>query len=126
MPKMSVARIASKDSEGLAFMCLTRMPGLTGSVQARTPGQPSTSTRQLGHCPAQQSSPRGRWYLKLRESTLRPDACSAEPIVSPSKASTVLPSKLNSIVLARLMRSPGLGGRRSLTSATTFRAGPRA
>ncbi len=72
----------------------TRMPARTGSVQARTPGQPSTSTRQFGHWPAQQRSPRGRWYLKLRESTRRPLACSAEPIVSPSKAVTGLPSKL--------------------------------
>ncbi len=123
---MSVARIASKRSEGLAFMCFTFMPGLTGSVQARTPGQPSTSTRQLGHWPAQQRRPRGRWYLKLRDSTFCPDACSAEPIVSPSNASTLLPSKLNSIVLARLMRSPGAGGRRSLISRSTSREGPPA
>ena len=70
----------------------TFIPGLTGSTHARTPGHPSTSTMQLGHWPAQHISPRGRWYLKLRESTLRPEACSAEPIVSPSSASTFLPS----------------------------------
>ena len=54
-------------------MCWTCMPSLTGSVQARTPGQPSTSTRQFGHWPAQHISPRGRWYLKLRERTFCPD-----------------------------------------------------
>ncbi len=66
---MSVARMTSKRRDGLAFMCSTFIPSRTGSVQARTPGQPSTSTRQFGHWPAQQNRPRGRWYLKLRERT---------------------------------------------------------
>ena len=43
---------------------------------------------QLGQLPEQQSRPRGRWYLKLREKTPRPAANSAEPIVSPAKACT--------------------------------------
>ena len=106
---MSVARIASKRSEGRAFMCMTSIPSRTGSVQARTPGQPSTSTRQFGHWPAQQKRPRGRWYLKLRESTRCPAACRAEPIVSPSNASTGLPSKRNETVRPRSIRSPGWG-----------------
>jgi hypothetical protein len=38
---------------------------------------------QFGQLPEQQMRPRGRWYLKLREKTRRPDAKSAEPIVSP-------------------------------------------
>jgi hypothetical protein len=50
------------------------MPSRTGSVQARIPGAPSTETRQFGHCPAQHMSPRGRWYLKLREKVRRPAA----------------------------------------------------
>ena len=50
------------------------MPSRTGSVQARTPGAPSTATRQFGHCPAQHSSPRRRWYLKLRENVRWPAA----------------------------------------------------
>ena len=81
---MSVARIASKSSDGVAFMCTTFMPSRTGSVQARTPGASSTCTRQFGHWPAQHISPRGRWYLKLREKVRLPAANRAEPIVSPS------------------------------------------
>ena len=46
---MSVARMTSKRRDGLAFMCSTFIPSRTGSVQARTPGEPSTSTRQFGH-----------------------------------------------------------------------------
>ena len=75
-------------------MCLTSIPCRTDSVHARTPGQPSTSTRQFGHWPAQQSSPRGRWYLKLREIVRRPEAWSAEPIVSPSYAFDALAVEL--------------------------------
>jgi hypothetical protein len=47
---------------------------------------------QFAQLPEQQSNPRGRWYLKLRENTRLPDAKSAEPIVSPGKASTGAPS----------------------------------
>jgi hypothetical protein len=49
----------------------------------RTFGTPSTVIMQFGQLPEQQRSPRGRWYLKLRENTRRPEAKSAEPIVSP-------------------------------------------
>ena len=58
----------------------------------RTFGSPSTCIRQLGQPPLAHRSPRGRWYLKLREKTRRPAANSADPIVSPSYASTGLPS----------------------------------
>ena len=91
-------------------MCLTSIPCRTGSVHARTPGQPSTSTRQFGHWPAQQSSPRGRWYLKLREIVRRPEAWSAEPIVSPSYASTRLPSNSKVTGRPRSIRSFGREG----------------
>jgi len=104
---MSTARIASNSSDGDAFMCSTRMPSRTGSVQARTPGAPSTETRQLGHCPAQQSRPRGRWYLKLLEKTRRPPANSAVAIVSPARPRAGLPSKENDTPRERSMRSPG-------------------
>ena len=80
---------------------------MTGSVQARTPGAPSTATMQFGHWPAQHNSPRRRWYLKLRENVRRPAAYSADPIVSPSYASTALPSNVNRITLPRSIRSPG-------------------
>jgi hypothetical protein len=76
-------------------------------VQARTPGAPSTATRQLGQSPAQHISPRRRWYLKLREKVRRPAAYSAEPIVSPASACTGLPSNVNVSPLSRAIRSPG-------------------
>jgi hypothetical protein len=104
--------MTSKSSDGDAFMCSTFMPSRTGSVQARTPGAPSTCTRQLGHCPAQQSSPRWRWYLKLREKVRCPEANRAEPIVSPSRPVTFLPSKLKLTSRERSMRSPSLSGSR--------------
>ena len=79
----------------MALTCSTFIPSRTCSMQARAPGAPSTETMQLGHWPAQHISPRGRWYLKLREKIRRPEAYSAEPIVSPSYASTCLPSNVN-------------------------------
>jgi hypothetical protein len=47
---------------------------------------------QFGQPPLAHMSPRGRWYLKLREKTRRPAAKSADPIVSPANASTGFPS----------------------------------
>ena len=76
--------MTSKSSPGVAFRCSTSMPARAGSVHARTPGAPSTATRQFAHWPAQHSRPRRRWYLKLRENVRRPAAKSAEAIVSPS------------------------------------------
>src|SRR5258707_8142224 len=62
----------------------------------RTFGVPFTVHRQFGQRPAQHNSPRGRWYLKLRERTCSPAACSAPPIVCPGFARIVLPSNSNS------------------------------
>ncbi len=76
-------------------------------MHARTFGTPSTSMRQFGQEPEQQSNPRGRWYLKLREKTRRPAAKRAEPIVSPSKASIVALSKKNVSPRPRSISSPG-------------------
>ncbi len=59
------------------------MPDSTGRVQARTLGSSPTCTRQLGQWPAQQSRPRGRWYLNERLKILTPAAARAEAIVSP-------------------------------------------
>ncbi len=104
--------MTSSSSPGLAFTCSTRMPSLTGSTHARAPGAPSTATMQFGQCPAQQNSPRRRWYLKLRENVRRPAAYSAEPIVSPSNASTGLPSNVKRTTRRRSIRSPGCGANR--------------
>ena len=112
---MSVTRMTSNSSPGRAFMWRTCMPSVTGSVQARTPGRSPTCTRQFGHWPAQHIRPRRRWYLNERLKVRRPAAKSAEPIVSPSSASTRLPSKLNVIALPRVMRSPGCCGRRLMS-----------
>src|SRR6476620_1695029 len=103
---------------GEALRCSTAMPSRTRSVQARTPGAPSTATRQFGHCPAQHSRPRRRWYLKLRENVRRPPANRAEAIVSPASASTSLPSKVKLMDLERSRRSPGCTGRRVTVSGS--------
>ena len=66
--------MASKSSEGTAFWWVTRIPSRTGSTQARTPGSPSTVTRQFAQAPEQHSSPRRRWYLNERENVRRPAA----------------------------------------------------
>ncbi len=101
------------------------MPSLTGSVQARAPGAPSTETMQLGHWPAQHSRPRRRWYLKLREKVLRPAAKSAEPIVSPSYPSTGLPSNVKRTTRSRAIRSPGWTGRRVMAWPPPLAESPR-
>ena len=43
-------------------------------MQTRTFGIPSTVIWQLAQWPEQHASPRGRWYLKLREKTRCPEA----------------------------------------------------
>ena len=43
-------------------------------TQTRTFGCPSTVIWQFAQWPEQHWRPRGRWYLKLREKTLRPEA----------------------------------------------------
>ena len=87
MPKLGVAcptRCSrSRSSDGQAFTGSTAIPSRIGVMQARAVGSPSALTMQFGHWPAQQSRPRGRWYLKERESTRTPEACSAEAMVSP-------------------------------------------
>ena len=89
-------------------------PRCTGSVHARTPGAPSTATRQFGQWPAQHISPRRRWYLKLRENVRCPAAYSAEPIVSPSSAVTRLAvERERDRLRSRSIRSPGCCGRRA-------------
>ena len=55
-------------------------------MQTRTLGIPSTVIWQFAQWPEQHWRPRGRWYLKLREKRRRPEAKSAEPIVSPVEA----------------------------------------
>src|SRR5207245_4547133 len=92
------SRIASRSnlSEGQAFWDLITRFASAETVQMRTFGVPLTVHRQFGQRPAQQKSPRGRWYLKLRETTCCPAACSAPPTVCPASARIVLPSNSNS------------------------------
>jgi hypothetical protein len=81
---MSVARMTSKSRPGFAFVCSTRSPSVAGSAQARTPGRPPICTSELAHWPQAHSSPRGRWYLNERLNVRRPEAYSAEAMVSPA------------------------------------------
>ena len=111
-PKRSPSESASTLSDGQAFTCSTFRPSLTGVMHARTAGWSPTCTRQLGQRPEQHKRPRGRWYLNEREKTRLPAANSAEAIVSPSCASTGLPSKLKLMTLARWISSPSASGRR--------------
>jgi hypothetical protein len=64
---LSVTTSASRSSEPHTFCGRTSAPSRTGSAQTRTLGTPSTVIMQFAQLPEQQSSPRGRWYLKLRE-----------------------------------------------------------
>src|SRR2546427_13014542 len=91
----SSTAITSVSALGQAFCRVTVMPGRTGSTQARTFGTPSTATRQLGHAPAMQESPRGRWYLKERENVVMPAAAAAATIMSPSTATLLRPATLD-------------------------------
>ncbi len=52
----------------------TTAPSRTGVTQTRTFGCPSTVIWQFAQWPEQHWRPRGRWYLKLREKILRPEA----------------------------------------------------
>src|SRR5439155_7226962 len=109
-PTLSTTAIRSRSSDPSTFCARTRSPSRTGSTQTRTFGTPSTSIRQFGQPPEQQRSPRARWYLKLREKMRRPETKSADPIVSPAKASTVSSPKEKASGRVRSMRSPGRGG----------------
>ena len=72
--------------DGHAFCGRTCMPSWAGvdarpdvgAGRRRRPGSSGSGRRQ-------QRSPRGRWYLKLRDRTSTPSAASAEPTVSPSQ-----------------------------------------
>ena len=66
-----------------------------------------TFMRQLGQFPETQSSPLGRWYLKLREKMRIPEARRAEPTVSPGWACMVLPSNWKEMRPLRSMTSTG-------------------
>ena len=83
-PTLSTTRRRSKSSLPSTFCGSTTAPSRRGSTQTRTFGTPSTVIRQFGQWPAQQRSPRGRWYLNEREKTRLPPAKSADPIVSPA------------------------------------------
>ena len=80
---------------------------------------------QFGQVPWQQRSPRGRWYLKLREKMRCPSPKSAEAIVSPSNPRAVAPWKVNSSsraaveALAWLRREPHFSAGTS-TERTSF------
>ena len=123
-PIESVTDITSNSRLGRALRCSTRAPSRTGSVQARTPGAPSTATRQFGHWPEQHINPRRRWYLKLRENVRVPAAYSAEPIVSPASAVTRLPSNVNVTVWSRSIRSPGCGASRFMRCSPSSPGSP--
>jgi hypothetical protein len=91
-------------------------PGCTATTSARTLGTlrppARTCTSALTSLFAALSSPRGRWYLNERPSTLTPLAASAELIVSPAKPWQRRPSKLKSTVRVRSMSSPASCGTR--------------
>ena len=114
-PILSVTAIRSRSREPTTFCAFTTVPSRGGRTQTRTFGTPSTVIMQFGHWPEQQSSPRRRWYLKLRPNTRRPAAKSAEPIVSPANARTGSPSNVNVTVFERSISSCSRGG--SLTPA---------
>jgi hypothetical protein len=109
---LSTSESQSRSSEPSTFCAATRAPSRTGSTQTRTFGTSSTCIMQFGHAPEQQSSPRGRWYLNEREKTRRPAANKADPIVSPSNASTGFPSYEKVTGRSRSIRSCGCGGSR--------------
>src|SRR4029450_4042420 len=61
-------------------------------MQARTPGSPSTFTRQLGQSPVRQNGARRRWYFSDRVKVRTPARYSALATVSPGSTSTRPPS----------------------------------
>ena len=74
---------------------------------------------QFAQLPEQQSSPRGRWYLKLREKTRCPAAKSAEPIVSPSYARTGSPANVKTPIRASGRSARPGAGRQAHQSPTS-------
>jgi hypothetical protein len=78
---------ASKRNEGQRFWLRATMPSNTSCTVARTLGvwlvAPTISTSAFGSSDPAVRIPRGRWYLKLRPTSLTPLANSAEASVSP-------------------------------------------
>ena len=66
-----------------------------------------TVTSAFGSSDPALSTPRGRWYLKLRPTTATPAASSAEASVSPGCAATRRPSKRTAIAVAAMLESLG-------------------
>jgi len=75
-------------------------PAVSGTSVARAHGMECAPvfswTSALGSSYPAQKMPRGRWNLKLRETTRMPFANSAEATVSPSTPTTTRPSNRNS------------------------------
>ena len=80
------------------------MSSRAGVTHARTPGTPSTLTRQFGQSPLTQYRPRRRWYFSDRVNVRTPPRYIAAPTVSPSSIATRLPSKRIAPVTARRIR----------------------
>ena len=91
----------------------TTAPSRNGSMQTRTFGTPSTVIMQFGQWPEQQSSPRGRWYLKSGRRPASGTRRAPTPIVSPAKPVDLVPGERKRDRLARSIRSPGCAGRAS-------------
>ena len=105
--------------EGPSTFCArTSAPVRSGSTQTRTFGTPSTVIRQFAQLPVQHWSPRGRWYLKLREKTRRPVAKRAEAIESPAKPANRSPANVN------CRAGPGRSARRAGDRAASGRRRP--
>ena len=68
----SVSAMRSRRSEGQAFCDRTRMPSATGVDAGPDVGAPIDLDQAVGAAAAAHSSPRGRWYLKLRDRTSTP------------------------------------------------------
>src|SRR5215218_5805471 len=83
-PKASLTDFTSKRSEGHTFWGLTTIPCSTRRCAPLTFGSLPTCSMQPGSRKLAVKSPRGRWYLKLREKIFSPQAARAETMVSPS------------------------------------------
>src|SRR5438093_1542650 len=70
----------------------TVCPSRASVVHARTPGSPSTLTRQFGQSPLRHDSPRRRWCFSDRVNVRTPARYSALATVSPASTGTRRPS----------------------------------
>lgn len=117
----------SQSSEGKRFWVTTFRPlkiscwvaGMLGS--RRSPS--STVTKALSSTPAVSAPPRGRWYLKERPNSVRPDASSAEATVSPGWPVCSSPSTVKRIVRVRSMRPPAAVRRGLMRPSPGYLAG---